>query len=322
MDLAAHALVGALVGQSLSPPTPAAQLAGAALGAAAGVLPDLDAAAELFGKRVGWRWHGVALHSLPGLLVLAGLAAGVGYSLGTALSPAVAFAIALLALASHLLMDGLTSFGSGALWPFSRRRHSTRSHFMVDPVVWTLAVAGLWSGQPAWALAALAVWFALGPLLRARVARRASARLHALGRGEARYSVEPRVLAPWRWLVVAQVGPRYAWATATPWCQQPWQWTASGCDPTTLRLARRSPVLAAFIDGCDFPRCEWQHVDGQSRLLVEDLKWWLELPFRPLAFHARVDSHGDIEEVSQAGLLHREPAAPAAITPPRGAQGR
>ncbi len=322
MDLAAHALVGALVGQALSPPTPAAQLAGAALGATAAVLPDLDAAAELFGKRAAWRWQGVVLHGPPGLLLLAVASAGVGCVLSAALLPGLALSIALLALATHLLLDGLTSIGTCALWPFSRRRHSTRSHFMVDPVVWLLALAGLGSGRPAWALAVLAAWFAFGLSLRARVARRASARLHALGRGEARYSIEPRLLAPWRWLVVAQIGPRYAWATATPWRQEPWQWTSSGCDATTLRLARRHPVLAAFIDGCDFPRCEWQQVGGQSRLLVEDMKWWLELPFRPLAFRVRVDSQGDLHEPRQAGLLHREPAAPPAITPPRGAQGR
>ena len=122
MDVMAHALVGALVGQALAPAGAGAQLTATALGVVAAVSPDLDFLAELGGKRAAWRYHRAALHGLPMVVPLAARAALAARAFDAAFDPWRALSIAALAVLSHLLLDVLTSFGTVLLYPFSRRR--------------------------------------------------------------------------------------------------------------------------------------------------------------------------------------------------------
>ena len=105
--------------------------------------------------------------------------------------------------------------------------------------------------------------------------------------------------------MVAKVGNHYVFCHATPLGFGPWQATASGCDEAVLCIARRDPVLAAFLDTCDFPRFEWSTKGGERWLLVEDVKWWLEQPYRPLTFRARIDASGTPRDARQSGITER-----------------
>ena len=309
MDVISHALVGALVGQALSPAGEDARLAGSVLGVVAAIAPDLDFLAELAGKRAAWRYHRAALHGLPSLLPLAALVTLGALASGAPLPAWRALGIATVAVFSHLVLDVLTSFGTVLLYPFSRRRFSTRSHFIVDPVVLVLSVAGVVSASPRYTLLTLSGYVMVSLLVRARVGARAHVELAALGHPGAVPFVEPRILAPLRWLVVAKVGERYAFCHATPWGLGPWSSTASGCDEHVLATARRDPVLAAFLDTCDFPRFEWSLRGTERWLLVEDVKWWLERPYRPLTFRARIDASGTPRDAVQSRITERSSVA-------------
>lgn len=110
-----HALLGAACGWSIS-----GEPLGAAVGALAGLLPDLDHPQSLLGRRlwpVAWTLnkafgHRSALHSLAALLLVA-LAA-------RALLPDW-WQIVAVGYASHLLADALTVAGVPLLWPLKFR---------------------------------------------------------------------------------------------------------------------------------------------------------------------------------------------------------
>ena len=80
--------------------------------------------------------------------------------------------------------------------------------------------------------------------------------------------------------------------------------TASGRRSPAPPLAERSALLRAFLDTCDFPRFELR---TDRTLIVEDVKWWLELPFRPLAVASRVDDQGAPTSPRQSAMSDRGP---------------
>lgn len=294
MDLIAHALAGALAARCLAPADrPALAAAMTVLGAVAGVAPDLDALVEVRGKLAGWRYHRVALHgALPAfalavpVVALAMLTPAAGAGL---LRVAVA---AVAAIATHLLLDVVTSFGTALGFPFSGTRYTTRSHFIVDPVVIGLLGAGLIADRPGAALVATGAHLGLAMAVRAWLTARARRALAERGYAGAEPVLEPRLLAPWRWLVIVDLGAHYLIGAATPLGFSRWQHVDSGRGDEAAVVARRDPLLRAFLAACDFPRFRWSKRTDGRWLVVEDVKWWLELPFRPLAFSARVDDSG------------------------------
>jgi tripartite ATP-independent transporter DctM subunit len=146
MDLVTHALSGLAIGAvgAAYGGSPREQLPLMLIGAAAALMPDLDALVGLRSKLAAWRHHRVLLHGMP-TLPLQGLAL---YLLAQALHaeplpPGVLALTIAGGLLAHLLLDTVTSFGTVLGYPFTRRRFSTHSHFIIDPVVLgSLAGAG------------------------------------------------------------------------------------------------------------------------------------------------------------------------------------
>jgi inner membrane protein len=276
------------------------------LGAVAGVAPDLDFLCELKGKLAGWRYHRVALHGIPMLplmaapLVLGALASDAAQA---GLLRIVLTVVA--ALASHLLLDVVTSFGTALLYPFTRRRFSTRSHFIADPIVLVMLALGLVAQRPVTALAAVAAYMASSSVVRVWLTRRVRAELLRIGKLDPRPVLEPRLLSPWRWLVILDDGDSYLVGQVTPLSLGRWQRTQSGRGGPAAPLARQNELLCAFLDTCDFPRFELR--EGRT-LVVEDVKWWLELPFRPLAFTAQLGADGVPGTPRQSAMSDRGPA--------------
>jgi inner membrane protein len=314
----ANALAGASIADALTPPgaAPSLRLALACAGGAAALAPDLDCLFELGGKLSGWRHHRVALHSLPAVALLAVIGTTAALQTAAAAAGAArAAAVVVAALASHLVLDVVTSFGTALLHPLTRRRFSTRSAFIVDPVVLGGLAAGLGTGHPGAGLAAVGALLGVGVALRRRVlgqARRSLARLGLFLEPGA----EPAWLAPWRWLVIARAGDDYLVAPATPVAVGTWQRAASGL--AELAAARRHPLLAAFLDTCDFPRFERR----AATLIVEDVKWWVALPLRPLAFAATLRDGAIVGEPRQSRLTDRGPAGPPEPAPLDALAGR
>lgn len=305
MDVIAHALAGALTARCFAPAgaSPSVAAAVTVVGALAGVAPDLDALVEVRGKLAGWRYHRVALHGVAPAAALA-----LPVVLVALLTPAGSLGFwrlagaALAAIATHLVLDVVTSFGTALGFPFAPARFTTRTHFIVDPVVLALLGAGLYVGRHALALAAVGAYLVAAVAIRAWLTARARRALAAFGYEGVTPVLEPRFLAPWRWLVIVDLGPRYLLGAATPLGFGRWLHVASGRDDAAAAIARRDPLLRAFLATCDFPRFRWSKRGDGRWLVVEDIKWWLELPFRPLAFSARVDAEGVPEPPRQTKL--------------------
>ncbi len=304
MDLIAHAFAGALAARCFAPPDrPALATAVTLVGAVAGVAPDLDALVEIRGKLAGWRYHRVALHGALPAFALAIPVVALSLLTPAAGAGVVRLALAAVAaVATHLLLDVVTSFGTALGFPFSPARLTTRSHFIVDPIVLALLAAGLFGGRHVAALLAVGAYMLTAVAVRAWLTARARRELSALGHAGVEPVLEPRLLAPWRWLVIVDLGSQYLVGSATPLGFARWQRVDSGRDDEAATVARRDPLLRAFLAACDFPRFRWSKRDDARWLVVEDIKWWLELPFRPLAFSARVDEAG-VPEVPQQTRL-------------------
>ncbi len=280
--------------------------------------PDLDFLVELKGKLFAWRYHRVALHGVPIALVLGGVIAGAA-----ALSPArvaglpLLAAVSLLAVLSHLVLDAVTSFGTSLLFPLSEQRFSTRTHFIFDPVVLATLLSGLALQRPALALAACGAYGVLCWLIREAVTGSVERSLAAAGIDVTGLSLEPRPFAPLRWLAVASAGDQYLLANWSPLGIGPWSATQSGRGSSAEAAARRHPLLLAFLATCDFPRFESRQLPGGAGLVVEDAKWWVEPPLRPLAFHALLDADGVPREVRQGRMFARGPVGPPEEPPMR-----
>jgi inner membrane protein len=111
-------------------------------------LPDVDVVFALFGDQTAYLVHhrGIS-HSLPGLLGLAVLQAGVLRLIGAwrrsgrSVSPVRfdrLFWVSLAGLASHFLLDYTNSYGIRPWLPFSDRWYYGDIVFIVDPWLWLM----------------------------------------------------------------------------------------------------------------------------------------------------------------------------------------
>jgi inner membrane protein len=170
MDPVTHAVTGVLIGHAAGETTNRRR----AWWALAALAPDLDAVAGLAGRTAYYEFHRTAFHSLAGAAILAAATGALMRRLGVCTWIRGA-AIAGTAIASHLLLDALTSFGSALWFPFARIDVHWDLLFTVDAVVSTLLLVfvGLsWSGGPRrrlWAragLVALAAYLGVAALAR------------------------------------------------------------------------------------------------------------------------------------------------------------
>jgi len=274
MDNLTHTLVGAALGEAglkrrtaLATPT---LLVGANL-------PDVDAAAYLWGGLVALEWrrgwtHGVlAWAVLPLLLAgavlgLARLAERRGWRPERPVRPRQLLLLAAVAVWSHPFLDWLNSYGVRLLMPFSRRWFYGDTLFIVDP--WLLLVLGLGvalarrragRGSPAaarparLALAAAAAYVVLG-FAGTQVARRT---VEAAVPGAARVLAGPVMLDPLRRELLVEQGEGYRPGSfgllpGRGWTLDPVP-IATAADGPAARLARATPEGSAFLRWARFP---------------------------------------------------------------------
>jgi inner membrane protein len=155
VDPLTHLATGVICSQLLPAPSRWwAVLAGAIFA----VLPDVDYFFIFWDRLSFIRYHRGFTHSLVALPLFALAGALLGRFLGGPRWFKPLLILGLVALASHLLLDLATSYGTQLLSPFSRRRLSLDWIFIIDPYFTALLVAG--------AIAALA-WPLWGPRLGA-----------------------------------------------------------------------------------------------------------------------------------------------------------
>ena len=164
MDPLTHLTTGLICSQLV--PAPSRWWAAAA-GAIFAVLPDVDYFFIFWDRLAFIRYHRGFTHSLVAVPLFALAGALLGRSLGGDRWFKPLFILGLAVLASHLLLDLATSYGTQVLSPFSRRRFSLDWIFIIDPYFTALllmgAIAALsfprWGPRAgAWFLATAAVY--------------------------------------------------------------------------------------------------------------------------------------------------------------------
>ena len=292
---------------------PSADISFVAIGLVAGLIPDIDFLAELKGKVAAWIMHRIVAHNVAVASLLATILAIIVWWL-TTLPLMVVFSVCIAAAAVHLLLDVLTSFGTCLLYPFNLTRFTTRSHFIFDPVVILLCIVGLLSTSPVVWMTALLIYLLIGVVVRYVLTLWLSDRLSDLSGGN-KVHLEPRFLAPFRWLIILQTdnGYRYAYQSffwRGPWYQQERHVSGDFDDELLDKVivaSQNDKLLSAVLVTFDMPVYTLVNWQDATYVIVEDLKWRLEPQLRPLAFTAIVtnDSAGPVllEQVSQGGFF-------------------
>jgi inner membrane protein len=139
VDPLTHLTTGVICSQLL--PAPSRWWAAAA-GAALALLPDVDYFCIFWDRLAFIRYHRGFTHSLAALVLFALAGALLGRFLGGPRWFKPLFILGLAVLASHLLLDLATSYGTQVLSPFSRRRFSLDWIFIIDPYFTALLLAG------------------------------------------------------------------------------------------------------------------------------------------------------------------------------------
>lgn len=273
MDNLTHTLVGAALGEAglkrrtaLATPT---LLVGANL-------PDVDAAAYLWGGLAALEWrrgwtHGVlAWAVLPLLLAgavlgLARLAERRGWRPERPVRPGQLLLLATAAVWSHPFLDWLNSYGVRLLMPFSRRWFYGDTLFIVDP--WLLLVLGLGvalarrragRGSPAAARPARLALAAAGAYIVLNFAGTLVARrtVEAAVPGATRVLAGPVMLDPLRRELLVEQGAGYRPGSFGLLPGRGWSLDAAiatAAEGPAARLARATPQGSAFLRWARFP---------------------------------------------------------------------
>ncbi len=139
MDPVTHTVAGLAISRLI--PTPVRKW-GLVAGAVFALLPDVDFLWIFFDRLAYIRYHRGFTHSLLALSVFAGLGALLARRLGGPrwFRPVLGLGVAVLA--SHLLLDVATSYGTQILSPFSRQKFALDWLFIIDPYLTLLLLIG------------------------------------------------------------------------------------------------------------------------------------------------------------------------------------
>jgi inner membrane protein len=225
MDNVTHALAGALIARATAPREPRAGTLPLRrrifVGAVAAGLPDLDILASYLSPLSYLYHHRGITHSfllLPAwsLLVAALFAVLWRWRPGWR----AYIGVVSWALASHIVLDVITSFGTMIFAPMSDARVALSATFIIDLwftgiVLVALLASSLWrtSRMPALAgLAALVGYVALQVGLQFRAVEFGEEYARAQGLQHAAVSALPRPVSPFNWTVIVADDARYRYA--------------------------------------------------------------------------------------------------------------
>jgi len=310
MDTISHGIAGSILGRSVSDRSEARTAL--LVGAAAAMVPDLDflyisSRLDYLKEHRGWTHSFVVL---PALALAIALVAKV---FARRARLAVLWVFAALGVASHILFDWITSFGTMFWTPISRERHSLDWVFILDP--WftgislvTLVLVLVYRDRGRRIAAAgslvLAAYVAFCALQHAR-ALEVWKRLDAPPPG-VKVAVLPQFLSPFRWLGISEradsvhlaffdIGP-FASGRDDP--KPPTRWRdvlqslrdhyppperakirvferPSGSP--LLEAARALPDIGVYLAFARFPlETVYPEPDGGAEVVVQDLRF---LPF-------------------------------------------
>lgn len=245
MDPVTHVAAGVLISQMMPGPTRGwSALAGAAFA----LLPDIDYFIIFFDRLAFIRHHRGFTHSLVALPLFALLGAVLGRALGGPRWFRPIFFLGLAVVASHLLLDLATSYGTQLLSPFSSQKFTLDWVFIIDPYLTGLLLAGVIAtrASAAWGrragacfLAAAGVYFLLCGFYHHQaltLAHQVFPETPPPGRASGSLMRRHTLILPW------QSFPGAAGATAVAALPQPFS-----CRRWQLAAANTEEVQQAFV---------------------------------------------------------------------------
>jgi inner membrane protein len=303
MDNLTHTLLGAALAEAglrrRTPLAAATLLVGANLPDVDGILYWIARPDSAYGFRRGWTHGALAVAVWP--FILTGLMLAwdrwVRRRRHPEAPPAVPRALlwlALLAVATHPVLDWFNTYGMRWLMPFSDRWSYGDVLFIVDPWVWLILGFGWWASRRRWrrgaadagrparsALALAALYVAL--MGASGAAARAVARdaLAARGFAGARVMAGPEPLTPFRRQVVADVGPGYVLGTVN-WLRRPRFLADSGTivmkgeEEPEVAAAERTARGRAFVRWARFPFFVVDRRRGRAVVYMVDARYTLD----------------------------------------------
>ena len=298
----------------------------ALLGAAAGTLADIDVFFRVWSDpALPWEVHRQLTHALA-FAPVGGLVALLPFLLfrfwRAHLEPAAAAAI--LAYASHGLLDACTSYGTSLWLPFSKSRSAWDLIAIIDPVFSVVLIVGVILAArrahpaPAWgALVLCAAYLGLGARQHGvalhEIARRAAARGDVIAR--ARALPTPANLVIWRGLYVSDGlihadgvrvplfgAARWRAGTSVPLFQRAAGGAGAATDARQARIADVEARFQRFADG-------FAARDPQQPDVLADMRYSLEVAsFAPL-WGIRIHDDRDGDPVSWVDLTDTDERA-------------
>jgi inner membrane protein len=242
---------------------------------AAAEFPDIDVVMGFFGRDIFFRFHRSFTHSAVLLPIWALLIAWTFWELSGRENFRLLWWAAVAGLASHLLLDWLTNYGTELFWPLSTARLTLNWVFIVDVYVWGLlligTVAAIWT-QREWvartALGVVGAYFLFCGVSRAQALNRYEAK-GMTGRTDA----FPQPMDPLHWTMVRDDG------TALHWTNRSRDDTfVSFHDNELLPKAEATEAVKLFRWFAAFPLVEKIEENGHTVLRYRDLRFRSALP--------------------------------------------
>jgi inner membrane protein len=324
MDNLTHSLTGLALARAGLNRFPHATL----LAIIAANIPDVDMASWIQGRFQALEIHRGYAHSLICLPLMALLAVGITAAISRRRLPwLLAWMIACIGVASHLLLDWCTSYGTRLLLPFSSRWFYLDIFSLVDWIVLAVLIlawagpflSGLVSseiggrrssgkGLAIFALLLFVFYAGFRGLMHSRVMSQLESRIYddVLGGAAVRMAALPRALSPFAWNAIVEGEHAY----------RLYQLSAFGMfDPgegnvlykgnwnPDFATASRTPAFRYCLYFSRFPY--WQEAPGSGPeeinvVTLTDLRFGA--PGESfIAVHARIDHRGEVESTSFAG---------------------
>ncbi len=277
VDTIAHGLTGALIGYCGFRQRGGNESGRVALWTciAAAEFPDIDIGMAFFGGDTYLRWHRSFTHSAVLLPAWAALVACVFWALSDSKNFRLLWWAAVAGLASHLVLDWITNYGTELLWPLNNARFALSWVFIVDPYVWVVLSIGLaaaiFTQRETVARVGLAVvcsYFLFCGGSRAYVLTHAP-RTAATKRMDA----FPQPLNPLRWTIVRDDGPTIHWISDSRD-----ETFVQFHDDYLLPKAEATKAVKLFRWFAAFPLVEEFEENGQTVLRYRDLRFRTVFP--------------------------------------------
>lgn len=286
-----------------------------AAGLIGALAPDLDAVARLWDPMASITVHRAATHSLIGGLAVALVVAGSVWGVYRENFFRL-FCVAYLALLSHIGMDLLTSFGTAFLWPFSGRRFGLSVHYVVEPIVTTLALLFLFASfrsRGRRILLALSGFIGIGLYVLVAAAHQSIAFsrwqgfIESQGISPVRSTVIPLFPGPFRWLGVAETEKAF-------YQKRFWVYGSASRPPHLFSKTKNEEIASVqqlrevklFLDFARFP---WRRVrtEGSFRIVEYRDLAFADHPLGflggPLSLQIWVDESGSVRKVELGHLF-------------------